>query len=243
MKTIYIPSEETRTYDYLVADDLVVEGHLHVENGIKAKRISGHGIITADSVNGDTVTADEIECESIICRRLLAKRVSATEVRASDSAAVSCYLYADYVETGKLIVTQSQINEIKAGEVVHLRPVTRGLLGTLLLCTLRSWWIMATAALKKALDVEPVSDDRTTQKETAEQRATREEIAKTVREIMDEQARDTGGEDEDFELKRVISTFQMLRDQGYTLKVVPGTPEENAPVLDFTGGREIRPAA
>lgn len=242
MKTIYIPSEETRTYDYLVADDLVVEGHLHVENGIKAKRISGHGIITADSVNGDTVTADEIECESVVCRRLLAKRVNATEVRASDSAAVSCYLYADYVETGKLIVAQSQINEIKAGEVVHLHPVTRGLLGTLLLATLRTWWIMATAALKKALDVEPVSDDRAAQKETAAQRATREEIAKTVREIMNEQAGDTG-KDEDFELKRVISTFQMLRDQGYTLKVVPGTPEENAPVLDFTGGKEIRPAA
>ena len=55
---------------------------------------------------------------------------------------------------------------------------------------------------------------------------TREEIARTVREIMAQE------EEEDFELKRVIAQFKLLRKQGLTLKVIPGTPEENAPKFD-----------
>lgn len=30
---------------------------------------------------------------------------------------------------------------------------------------------------------------------------------------------------------------------GYTLKLIPGTPEENAPVFDFENERILRPAA
>ena len=44
-------------------------------------------------------------------------------------------------------------------------------------------------------------------------------------------------------LKRLVSTFKLLRTQGYTLRVVPGTPEENAPVYDFEKEELIRPAA
>jgi hypothetical protein len=47
----------------------------------------------------------------------------------------------------------------------------------------------------------------------------------------------------DEELNRFINTFQLLRESGYTLKVIPGTPEENAPVFDFENQRIIRPAA
>ena len=47
----------------------------------------------------------------------------------------------------------------------------------------------------------------------------------------------------DEELNRIIGLFKLSRDQGYTLKLVPGTPEENAPVFDFAAERIIRPAA
>ena len=47
----------------------------------------------------------------------------------------------------------------------------------------------------------------------------------------------------DEELNRVINLFKLAREQGYTLRLIPGTPEENAPVFDFDQGRIIRPAA
>ena len=40
----------------------------------------------------------------------------------------------------------------------------------------------------------------------------------------------------------MIGTFKLLRDKGYTLRVVPGTPEENAPVFDFAD-ENMQPAA
>ncbi len=47
----------------------------------------------------------------------------------------------------------------------------------------------------------------------------------------------------DEELNRIVGTFMLLRDQGYTLRVIPKTPEENAPVFDFETETIIRPAA
>ena len=47
---------------------------------------------------------------------------------------------------------------------------------------------------------------------------------------------------DDFELQRMVSTFKLLRDKGYTLRILPGTPEENAPVFDFAA-ESIQPAA
>jgi hypothetical protein len=47
----------------------------------------------------------------------------------------------------------------------------------------------------------------------------------------------------DEELNRFINTFKLLRESGYTLKIIPGTPEETAPVFDFENQRIVRPAA
>ena len=49
-------------------------------------------------------------------------------------------------------------------------------------------------------------------------------------------------EADDFELQRMIGTFKLLRSKGYTLRILPGTPEENAPVFDFAT-ESIQPAA
>lgn len=47
---------------------------------------------------------------------------------------------------------------------------------------------------------------------------------------------------DDFELQRMVSTFKLLRSKGYTLRILPGTPEENAPVFDFAS-ETMQPAA
>ena len=115
---------------------------------------------------------------------------------------------------------------VDAEEIIVLKPHKYGMLFTLLASSLRSLWTFLTCSdvdddamdaqwkairEKKAQDPMPV---------------TREEIARTVREIMAQE------EEEDFELKRVIAEFKLLRKQGLTLKVIPGTPEENAPKFD-----------
>ena len=53
---------------------------------------------------------------------------------------------------------------------------------------------------------------------------------------------DDANEADDFELQRMIGTFKLLRDKGYTMRILPGTPEENAPVFDFAA-ESIQPAA
>ena len=127
MKTVYIPKGETVHYESLVTEHLVVHGHLHVTYGIKAKTITGKGVINAGTVEADTVCIDDVEAASVICKRLLAKRVQAPEVFASESAAVSCFLSAAYVETGKLTAAISEIDVVEAQEVVNLKPKKRSL--------------------------------------------------------------------------------------------------------------------
>ena len=144
MKTVYIPKGETVRYESLMTEHLVVHGCLQVSNGIKARTIAGQGTINAGSIDADVIRVDDVEAGSIVCKRLLAKRVQSPEVFASESAAVSCFLSAAYVETGRLTVTLSEIDEVKAEEVVNLTPKKRTLFGTLLASLLRSFWTALT---------------------------------------------------------------------------------------------------
>lgn len=120
MKTVYIPRGETVHYETLVTDHLVVKGYLDVTYGVKAKTISGSGVICAGSAEADSIRIDSLEAATAICKRLIAKRVQAPEVFASESAVVSCFLSAAYVETGRLTVSISEIDEVKADEVINL---------------------------------------------------------------------------------------------------------------------------
>lgn len=131
MKTVYIPKGETVHYESLTTEHLVVHGRLHVTYGVKAQSITGSGVIDASSINADTVCIDDVESGTVICKRLIAKRVQAPEVFASESAAVSCFLSAAYVETGKLTAAISEVDEVVAQEVVNLTPKKRTLFGTL----------------------------------------------------------------------------------------------------------------
>lgn len=75
------------------------------------------------------------------------------------------------------------------------------------------------------------STQEETQEPEAEQAAPREEENAVEPEAVDE------------ELNRIVGIFKLAREQGYTLKLIPGTPEENAPAFDFENERILRPAA
>lgn len=249
MKTVYIPKGETVNYESLVTDRLVVRGCLNVTGDIRVKSISGDGVIHAGSVHADIIRIDELETAEIVCKRLIAKRVQTPTLIASDCAVVSCFLSASYVETGKLTVAASEIDQLKADEVVNLRPKKRGMLRTLFASALRSFWVSLTAPKPRkekqaeAAPAEPAPEKRQPDLDPA----VRGEIAKTVQEILEQnrtaQNAAASEEESDFELKRMVSMFKLLRDQGYTLRILPGTPEENAPDFDFETETILRPAA
>ena len=214
MKTVYIPKGETVRYETLETDRLVVKGCLKVTYGIKAKTISGGGMITAGTVSADDIRVNDLEAASVTCQRLIAKRVQTPELFAFESAAVSCFLSSAFVATGKLTVALSEIDEVKADEVIHLKPKKRSLFRLLLASALLSFWTSLTGRPVKRevmdADFEPVKKDE---------------------EPVDE------------ELNRFIGMFKLAREFGYTLKIIPGTPEENAPVFGTGSGTDIRPAA
>jgi hypothetical protein len=108
---------------------------------------------------------------------------------------------------------------------------------------LRAFWLDLTAPIDDYMDAEFEPVDK--RKDTSIDPAVQKEIARTVRQILKEQEKEASisEPDEDFELKRVISTFKLLRDKGYTLRILPKTPEENAPVFDLEKKQIIRPAA
>lgn len=213
MKTVYIPKGETVHYESLATEHLVVHGRLHVTYGVKAQSITGSGVIDAGSINADTVCIDDVESGTVICKRLIAKRVQAPEVFASESAAVSCFLSAAYVETGKLTAAISEVDEVVAQEVVNLTPKKRTLFGTLFASMLRSFWTALTAPRQKAevLDAEfvPAQEDHT---ETVQNEGSAEFSAsdQSVPEVEEKQ------EDVvDEELNRIVGLFKLSREQGY----------------------------
>lgn len=159
MKTIYIPKGETIRYESLATEHLVVHGCLQVSCGITAKTITGYGTVHAGTVNADVIRVDDMDAGSIVCKRLLAKRVQSPEVFASESAAVSCFLSAAYVETGKLTVTLSEIDTVNAAEIVNLAPKKRTLFGTLLASAFRSIWTVLTVPGQKELKAMADVDD------------------------------------------------------------------------------------
>ena len=237
MKTVYIPKGETVHYESLATEHLVVHGRLHVTYGVKAQSITGSGVIDAGSINADI----ESSLSGMRTAKAFANEDVAPEVCASESAAVSCFLSAAYVETGKLTAAISEVDEVVAQEVVNLTPKKRTLFGTLFASMLRSFWMALTVPGQKAevLDAEfvPAQEGHT---ETVQSEGSAEFSAsdQSVPEVEEKQE-----ETVDEELNRIVGLFKLSREQGYTLKLIPGTPEENAPVFDFENERILRPAA
>lgn len=221
MKTVYIPKGETVSYETLETDRLVVKGCLKVTYALRARSISGGGIITAGTISADDIQADDLDAASVVCQRLTAKRVQTPELFASESAAVTCFLSSAYVETGRLTVAISEVDEVKAQEVVYLKPRKRSRFRLVLVSALRSFWTSLTTRPAK----DTVMDADFTPVEEPEKDTRQED----------------GANDE--ELNRIVGMFKLARNAGYTLKLIPGTPEENAPVFDRETETIIRPAA
>lgn len=246
MKTVYIPKGETVIHESLVTEHLVVEGCLQVAYSVKAKTISGNGIIQAGSVSADVIRIGDLEADTIICERLIAKRVESPEVFVSGSAVASCYLSAAYVKAGKLTVTVSEVDTVEADEVIHLTPQRHNLFGTLLLSALRAFWLRLCKPASSVMDAQfvPVSSE-------LEEKPLQDHDADSLTEVNVMEP--SSGEEKfvtdersvpvDEELNRFINLFKLSREAGFTLRIVPGTPEENAPVFDFENESIVRPAA
>ena len=220
MKTMYIPKGQVLNYDSLETEHLVVNGVLNVAHGLKARTISGDGLILAGTISADDVRAREIEAASVYCLRLAAKRVQAAEVFASESAAVSCYLCADYVSADRLTVALHEVGKIDAHEIIVLTPKKRSLFRLLLVSALRALWVSKIRPFfeGEVLDAE-------------------------YRQVQEDPSAGKADAPRDVELERVVSIFKLLRSSGYTLKIIPGTPEKNAPRFDFPVEQAHRPAA
>ena len=163
-------------------------------------------------------------------------------------AGAECYTYDDKYKNGvsqtviPAHLSEEKLDEVKAEEVVNLTPKKRTLFGTLLASLLRSFWTALTVHGQKeptvmtdACEAVPEGVTESTREETqepeAEQAVPCEEENAVEPEAVDE------------ELNRIVAIFKLAREQGYTLKLIPGTPEENAPVFDFENERILRPAA
>lgn len=194
MKNIYIPKGETVCYESLETEHLIVKGCVKVTHCISAKTISGDGVVIAQSVHADDIRVREIESGSVICNRLIAHQVQATELIVSEGAAVSIFLSSQYVKAGRLTVSVSEVDEVDAEEVVNLGAKKRSLFGLLFVSELYSFWAKLTAPSawdsKKKSDAKKRGDDddRTGGGSDSGDTVLRDEIARTVREIMAEQA-------------------------------------------------------
>lgn len=220
MKTMYTPRGQALNYDSLETEHLVVNGVLNVAHSLKARTISGDGLILAGTVSADDIRVREIEAASVYCLRLAAKRVQAAEVFASERAAVSCYLCADYVAADRLTVALHEVGKIDAHEIIVLTPKKRSLFRLLLVSALRALWVSKIRPFfeGEVLDAE-------------------------YRQVQEDPSAGKADAPRDVELERVVSIFKLLRSSGYTLKIIPGTPEENAPRFDFPVEQAHRPAA
>lgn len=137
MKKVFIPKGEVVRHNSLYTDKLVVKGVLLVNGKITAKEIIGGGVIEAreivcDSIHANTVTADFISTRKIAVKKLFVR----FECWANDCMAVTDFIGAGYVSTGKLSISRSDIWAVDADEIITLPEKKRGLLGLLW----GSWW-------------------------------------------------------------------------------------------------------
>lgn len=243
MKTIYIPKGETVRYHDLHADRIIVDGCLRVECALTAKVIGGNGVVHAGKVSANTIRTGYLDACSVLCKRLLAERVDAPEVFASECVVVSGVLSACMVETPKLTAAIYEVEELKVKDLVSVQAKQRSIWAILFITTLQAIIAAISARLSKT---ETMDADYEAAGSTAEDTATpaaqpTQAVAPVAPPATELSSKATRPVDE--ELNRIVNLFLLARKSGYTLRLIPGTPEENAPVFDFEQERIIRPAA
>lgn len=232
MKNLYIPKGKSLHYEFLECQNIVNDGSLIVDNTIKARNVSGKGIVEANVISARHVGAMDIECTTLNAETLNAERVCAAEVILSGPAVVSCYLEAEYVETPKLTVAKSQVSTLKAGDVINLPEKKRGIVRSLMTGFFRRLWLSMThripvdAAFTPAAEQEAPAQE--TQTDPSSFRADDQQAIQPLT-LSDDLSND-------FEFMRLMAMYRLLKDCGYTLRISPLAPtavsqEEDAPVV------------
>lgn len=223
MKNLYIPKGKTLHYEALSCQNIVVDGILVVEKTLRARSISGKGVLDAGTVSVRHAAAIDIECASLIAETLIAERVCAAEVILSGPAVVSCYLEAEYVETPKLTVGKSRIGTLRAVDVINLPEKRRGILGALAAGFLRRLWLSLTHHIPVDADYTPAAAaSESADALQEEQPAAKAEDTFSGEQSGQETVKSSAPHDDledDFEFKRLRAMYSMLHDYGYTLRI------------------------
>lgn len=219
MKKLFVPRGESVAYQTIHTDELVVKGYLEVDDDIRARHISGDGIIVAGSISADTLVMDEVEAGVVTADKIVAHRMTAPECRGK-VILVTGYLGAERVKAGKLTVGLSDIREVEADEVVNLSGKRHSLLGALVLSWLRCKWmdLRRRSENEKPQDPEQASSDTT---DTGDATSSAGSGIVDLRPSADVAAKWDPEDAEDFEFLRLKGLYSLLKDQGFALRLIP----------------------
>lgn len=219
MKKLFVPRGESVAYQTIHTDELVVKGYLEVDDDIRARHISGDGIIVAGSISADTLVMEEVEAGVVTADKIVAHRMTAPECRGK-VILVTGYLGAERVKAGKLTVGLSDIREVEADEVVNLSGKRHSLLGALVLSWLRCKWmdLRRRSENEKPQDPEQASSDTT---DTGDATSSAGSGIVDLRPSADVAAKWDPEDAEDFEFLRLKGLYSLLKDQGFALRLIP----------------------
>ncbi len=122
MARTYIPKGTVERYDSITADTLVVHGRLIVKGLVRAARIYGSGIIEAGTIRATSVVADTLDAERIIARTVIANKVMCVAADVSRGIIAKDYIEASDVKTGRLSSSITNVDKIRAKEIVETSP-------------------------------------------------------------------------------------------------------------------------
>ena len=226
MKELYIPKGKILRSESLACQSIVNDGTLIVEQDIKARSISGKGVLKAGSVSCRSVTAVDIEAGTITARTLAAERVCAVEVKASTAMRVSCCLESARVETPKLTVAVCQVEELKAEKLVYLADREPNALWAMVSGFFRWAWAKLKAHIPVDADYEPVQEEPEDDGDAKPEHDAPEDAPSS---------KDPNAELlKDFEFKRLAAMYRLLKPYGYGLRLVSLNEEP--------GGQPAEPA-
>lgn len=219
MKKLFVPRGESVAYQSIHTDELVVKGYLEVDDDIRARHISGDGIIVAGSISADTLVMDEVEAGVVTADKIVAHRMTAPECRGK-VILVTGYLGAERVKAGKLTVGLSDIREVEADEVVNLSGKRHSLLGALVLSWLRCKWmdLRRRSEKEKPQDSEQASSDTTDTGDTTSSAGSGIVELRPSADVADKWDPEDA---EDFEFLRLKGLYSLLKDQGFALRLIP----------------------
>lgn len=221
MKNLYIPKGETVHYETLFCPHIVNDGVLQVSGSICADTITGSGMIDANTVSARHISAMNVDCLSLMAETLTAERVTAVEVIVSGAATISCCLDAEYVEAPKLTVAKSKVGTLRATDVVNLPPKRYSVLGVLAAGYLRRLWLSLTCHTpKKARHASAADAARKPGNGKTTSGATADPSVATVLQMAEEKTPPDADLEDDFEFKRLKAMYRLLKDVGYTLRIV-----------------------